>query len=417
MRSEPPTGDELTRLLVTMKGNVLAQVAQEATSAKRSTLTDRVIAIALGVALLLGIGAGAAFAFGIVPPLAAPPTATSAAAPTPTPTPKPTPTLTPTPTQAPLVTVVESGPPPSRYGLECETLVDESLVFDLFNAEVGPTDPLVTASGVGTTIPRHTSILSEGGTVCEWSNGAPYHDHYGWSPDYVGVTVSILPRPAEGWSERATAYGEPRNDTGCNDTVCSASAAVGDAWVTVEALGGESNAMNAASWQPLVDSIIGVMSASGPATELVVPERASSPFPLDCDVVIPLETVRSLTATPDADSRGHGGGGWSLWAEARILAENDGCMWGPAQSDSVVASLSGIQNGAWAYERILHAGTTAPVELAGLGPNDSATLRCAAEYSSCAVDLRVGQDWFNIAANDEATAIALAEAALAQLGR
>lgn len=409
MRLEPPTGDELTRLLVTMKGNVLAQVAQDQATAPKRTLTDRVVGALLGVVLLLGLGAGAAFALGIVPPLGTPPATTLASDATSTATPTPTPTLTPT------EYVVVPGQPPSRYGLECETLLDESVIADLFTTEVGPADPIVTASGVGIAIPRRISILSQGGTVCEWSNGAPYNDQYGWTPDYVGVTVSILPRPAEGWSERASAYGEPRDDSGCNDTVCSASAAVGDAWVTVEALGGESNALDGASWQPFVDSIIQVMSASGPAAELIVPERASSPFPLDCDVVIPLDTVRSLTATPDADSRGHGGGGWSVWAEASTHAENDGCQWGPSQFDSTVAGVSGIQNGRWAYERMLQAGTAAPLELEGLRSDDSAVIRCAAEFSSCAVDVRVGPDWINISANDESTAIALAEAALAQL--
>lgn len=416
MRSEPPTGDELTRLLVSTKRNVLEQVAIEAASVKRATLTDRVIAIAIGVALLLGIGTGAAFAFGVLPPLPAPPVATSAATPTPNPAPTPTATPTPTPT-APLFPIVEAGPPPSRYGLECGSLVAESLVADLFATEVGPVDPIVSASGIGVAIATSTSVLSLGGMLCEWSNGAPYNLTYGARADYAGVTVVILPRPAEGRTQRAVNYGVPRDESGCREQICTASAAIGDAWVEIEAATWEQSPMNQSAWQPFVDSIIATMSAANSATELVVPDRASSPFPLDCDAVVPLETVQSLTATPDVDWRTHSGfhGGWSLRAEARHHADNVGCRWGSAQSDSTVAGLTGIENGRWAYELMLEAGTSGPVELAGLRPEDEASIRCAPEFSQCAVDLRIGPDWFNIDAKDEATAVALAEAALAQL--
>ena len=65
MKSEPPTGDELTRLLVSMKRNVLEQVAQEPAPAKRMS-TRRMLGLGLGVTALFGIGAGAAFALGVI---------------------------------------------------------------------------------------------------------------------------------------------------------------------------------------------------------------------------------------------------------------------------------------------------------------------------------------------------------------
>ena len=66
---------------------------------------------------------------------------------------------------------------------------------------------------------------------------------------------------------------------------------------------------------------------------------------------------------------------------------------------------------------MLHAGTSTPIELAGLASGDAASVRCDERFgATCAVDLTVGQDWYNVTANDEATAIALAEAVLARLG-
>lgn len=106
MRTEPPTGDELTRLLVSMKQNVLERAARDRPAAvRRPQRNDRAIGIMLGVAILLGLGAGGALALGLVtPPFGVVSQATPT--PTPTPTPRPTPgytveTAEPTPTPAP----------------------------------------------------------------------------------------------------------------------------------------------------------------------------------------------------------------------------------------------------------------------------------------------------------------------------
>lgn len=406
MKAEPPTGDELTRLLVSMKSNVLEQVAHEPlVSPKRSPLTDRVIGIVLGVAMLLGLGAGAAFALGIVPPpLGAPSdsTTTATASPTSTPTPRPS------------EYAVTPGQPASRYGLECETLIDDALVSDLFTTAVAPADPIVTASGVGISIPRGTSILSVGGTLCEWSNGVAVNDQYSGNPEYVGVMVSVVPQPADGWSDRAAKYGMPREENYCLEGSCWGSAVVGDAWVAVQAYGGETLALNQSGWQPLLDAVIEAVSAAGPAAAPASPEQTTSPTADDCDAVIPREVVQSLTSAPDAFPRRPGGGNWSEWAEAMLVADNLGCLW--TVEDTFVASVTWVHDGRWAYEKMLDAGTASPLELEGLNSGDVAFIRCDESFNtSCAVDLRIGNDWYNVSATDRDTAIALADAALAQL--
>lgn len=409
MRSDPPTGDELTRLLVSMKQNVLEKVANEPAPAPsmRAPRADRVIGLTLGVLLLLGVGTGAAFAFGVVPfdgqPGAAPvatPTSPQAATPSPPPTPS--------------EYVVEPGQPASRYGLDCATLIDDTVATGLFTTEVGIVDPIVTASGVGIAIPRATSILSEGGTVCEWSNGVAYNSQYGWNPAYVGVTISILPRPAEGWSLQATDHGMPLDERSCIETFCFASAAVGDAWIGVEVHAGEANAVDPSGWDPFVDAVIAAVSAAGPAAGPSTPAGVQ----LECDTIIPIEAVRAITAEPEAIANGRGGGGWSEWAEARLHAGDMGCSWGGPDVDAALATANVAHGGRWAYERMLQSGIASPVSPTGLHPDDEAVLRCDEDFGTwCAVDLRIGQDWFNVSGSDRAAAIALSEALLAQLSR
>jgi hypothetical protein len=411
MRSEPPTGDELTRMLVSMKRNVLQQAASEPAPAKRTSLNDRIVGGVLAVALLLGVAVGAAFLFGIAP------LGQYSMHPASTTSPKPVPSPTPTPTPAPTEEPARPGTPESRYGLTCESLVDPALVSDLFSTDIAPADPIVTASGVGIAIPRVTSILSIGGTVCQWSNGTAYNSQYGLAPEYTGVTVAIVPRPAAGWSEQALAMGMPGDWSGCTESdLCSSTREVGDAWVAIEAISGQ-DALNAAAWQPFTDAITAAVSAAGPAAAPTAPEQVGTPQAEECEAVLALDTVASITGVPDAEPQ-RAGGGWSAWAEARQTAGDVGCSWSVSDVDTE-ASVDWVNDGRWAFERMLQAGAAEPIELAGLSPDDAAVIRCNVDPygDSCAIDLAVGDDWYNVGGKGRDTAIALAEAVLAQLSR
>ena len=402
MRSEPPTGDELTRLLTSMKRNVLERVAQEPAPAKRMSVR-RMFGIGLGVAALFGVGAGAAFALGVM----SAPQEETATATTDAPSARPT-------ASAPIEYAVTAGQPASRYGLDCGTVVDPTLVSGLFTTAVAAVDPIVSESGVGIAIPRRSAILAVGGTVCEWSNGVAMNDQYGVEPDYVGVTIAVVPRAAAGWSEHATQHGMPAEESQCDGGWCWASSAVGDAWLTVSAYGGDELAVDETGWQTLVDAAAAAVGATGPAAPPITPERMTRPGPEDCDAVIPVDQVRSITGTPDAQAM-TGSGGWSEWAEARLHADAWGCGWG-VDDLSQAARVDWLHQGRWAYLRMLHAGTSTPIQLAGLPSGDVASVRCDDRFgTTCAVDLAVGRDWYNVTANDEATAIALAEALLARL--
>lgn len=93
MRTEPPTGDDLTRMLVTMKQRVLEEAAHDPAPARRRA-RNRVVITSIAILATLGLGAGAAIAASMIgddePPAAQPEaTATAAAQPAPTPTPRP----------------------------------------------------------------------------------------------------------------------------------------------------------------------------------------------------------------------------------------------------------------------------------------------------------------------------------------
>lgn len=412
MRSEPPTGDELNRMLVTMKQQVLEQVEREPQPAKRSHSLKRGLGLGLGITLLLGAGAGAAYAISVAAsqePQAAPPAQTFTPV-TPTPT-TPTPSATPAPPEF----EVEPGQPASRYGLTCDTLVDPALVAALFSSPVEAADPIVTASGVGISIPRRTSIMSIGGTVCEWSNGVATNDQYGTSPDYAGVTISVTPRPASGWSWQASRYLTPdmfHASCPTDSRSCSASTEVNDAWVTMEALG--QTTLDAARWQQLFDAVTAAVAAAGPASAPSHTERSASVTTAECEAMLSLDVVRSITSLPDAVVGDTGGGGWSDWAEARYTTGNGRCGWDTESGARSAAHVSWIHDGRWAFTRMLDSEPGTPIEVSGLPASERGIARCFefGNGSTCAVDLMIGDDWYNVAAQDEATAVALAEAIL-----
>jgi hypothetical protein len=397
MRSEPPAGDELRRLLDSMKAGVLEHVASEPMVRDRPSIAKRITVLVVGIAALLGIGAGAAFAFGALSPAEQLPA-------------QPDPIIGgTTPTMAPPVEYVVEGPrePESRYGLDCETLVSPELLEELFTEHVGPTDPLVTAAGAGVGVAMPTSIITEGGLVCGWSNGEPVDIRYGTNGAHTGLVITLLPMPVEGWSDRAERFALPADRSSCLETVCSADAAVGNGWLSLEAF--DATAIDARAWARLLEEVTAVVS-SAPIEAQSADPSSDSPLPSACGEWLPLDVVRAVADDPEVVEGSEGGGGWSQWAEARHNARNGQCTWSHGMPE--LATLEWVRDGAWAYQRMMTAGMSEPVAIPGLPAEDEASMRCSVGSSAtqCSIDLRLGASWVSVSAGDREIAVGLATA-------
>lgn len=220
--------------------------------------------------------------------------------------------------------------------------------------------------------------------------------------------------PAEGWSERAMAYGLPDSFGGCSDQHCQFSGVGGTTWITLDSAGSEAGNIGTEAMTAIFDRVVAAVAAAGEPAPLVRPDRDEPELPDSCDELLPSATVSAVTGIRDPEL--NGSGGWSDWAEAGAYAGNAVCVWISAAGtdpDSF-ASVNTVRDGAWAYERMLQAGASTPVRLAGLADDDLATVRCdAAIATSCTVDLVLGPDWLNVAGVDRQQAIALAEAVVA----
>jgi hypothetical protein len=136
MNTEPPTGDDLHRMLVTMKQSVLDR-ADDRTPAPRRR--GRRTGIIIGVIALLGLGAtGGGVALGMIPQ-------PFAAAPAPTSTPSPTEPAAPsTPAAAPVEETPDptpsatAAPTPSATPTKGAFALDDPSTWTISGNEVGP---------------------------------------------------------------------------------------------------------------------------------------------------------------------------------------------------------------------------------------------------------------------------------------
>lgn len=129
MDTEPPSGDELTQLLVSMKRQVLA-AAPPRPAARRRRIGRT--GIAIGVVALLGLGAASgAVALGMVP-------APFTAAPAPAPTATPLPTTSTEPSFAAVTPSFRPTPSSSPTPTRAAYAADDATTWTISGSEMGP---------------------------------------------------------------------------------------------------------------------------------------------------------------------------------------------------------------------------------------------------------------------------------------
>ncbi|WP_146236336.1 hypothetical protein [Curtobacterium sp. MCBD17_023] len=127
MNTEPPTGDDLQRMLVSMKHTVLDRAEDRRPAPRRR---GRRAGVAIGVIALLGLGAtSGAVALGMIPQ----PFTASAPAPSPSPT---GPAMPSTPAAAPVREIPD--PTPTPTGTKGAFALNDPSTWTISGSEVGP---------------------------------------------------------------------------------------------------------------------------------------------------------------------------------------------------------------------------------------------------------------------------------------
>jgi len=396
MDVEPPTGDDLNRMLVSMKQDVLRRAAAEP-PARRRPWARRHLGLTLSLVALLGIGgAGGALALVLPSPFQAAP----AASPTPTssPTPEPGASVSATsvfPTEPP---AQPAGPPEPAYAADCHTLGDQIGVGSLVPSAVPtPRAPVYWNA-------RDTALLQSGVLECLWQP-----EGLETSSDYAIVRVSPAGERGREWISGLAESGLGSLGVGDVSAVsctsgngCNASVVAGAWWLelSVGADGSAGRSVSVESVRAAAGALVDTVSAQVPPAAWprpVTPWSAQT----DCTGLPTGAEMGSLTGGPAMDD-----------AELDSFARDTGidatqrddvlCTWYAPRSegvdgdevdgDAVNVSVALAPGSGWAWGTRTLDGS--PVEVAGA---DGATLVCLTfDGLVCRIDVLVDDTWIQV---------------------
>jgi hypothetical protein len=428
MNTEPPTGDDLTRMLVSMKKNVLERATD--TTRRRP---GRRFGIAFGLVALIGLGsAGGAVAMGFVPSpfegLAQPePTAVVSTPPAPTPTATPTPEPSAAPSTQPV-----GGTPEPYLPIDCATLATESSLTSLLRA------PELTIGQNTVTSPEVAIDRQSGIEACDWTSLS--------DTAYASLNItSTLGGPSAAdavAAERAAGavdlgVGDESTQTCEEGFGCRGTFVVGDFWFEYlyqqsTPIGDDTKALLTAHLNRVAD----VVEPLEPRLPWAATDEAARWARTgDCSTIAlatPLSTLFSDPTIDDGPSATDYGSDTPLQASARDSYYS--CAWSipeeppagetPSFSRPLTVSIAG--GARWGFEahKEYTASALAPGEGADVTPvtvagAEEAVVTCFEQSITCNLDVLVDDSWIRVYYNGQRTSgdkpvlIAVAESIIA----
>lgn len=391
MDVEPPTGDDLNRMLVSMKQDVLRRAAAEP-PARRRPWARRHLGLTLGLVALLGVGgAGGALALVLPSPFRASPAATSSPSPAPTrePVPGATATVSPSPS-AP----TQPAAPTAALAIDCATLGQEIGVEALVPTPSyrEPTAPYFSAS--------NAMLLQAGVLDCLWQPEA-----LEYSSDWASVRVSPAGDRGREWLSGLQESGLPALGVGDVSAIscptgsysCNSSIVAGTWWIEVSAGNETPGTITTALIASAAQRVVAAIAADAPGQTWSPPSTMWSSM-TDCSAMPSGAEIGDLVGTSgllDAEEL-------QSMSETGIHKTQDsavGCEWWRALGDQGTddealgyVSLEVAPGGGWAYGSRTLSGS--PVDVAGA---DAATAVCySREGASCWIDALVDDTWIQI---------------------
>ncbi|MGW4930288.1 hypothetical protein ACWEOH_14155 [Agromyces sp. NPDC004153] len=410
MRTEPPKGDELDRMLADIKGRV--QDAAAHTPAARRTRIDRIVGAVVAAVLALGLGsAGAAFAFGILPQTPTEPEPASIASPAATAPPArtfPVETAPPAP--------VDPGPTP-RIGLTCDDLVDTAALVaflgDSGTPVLGPVSQIADTDELYMSTPDRAAAEQLGALTCVWSNGVAAGSGQPWSgePLRQAVSLAVLPegldaaaRYVDAYQSADPTYGDHVQGPRCVTEIgyCELFGVVGSTWVELRIDGivqtGSSVEDLRARFRNVTDPLVSRLSDVSIA-EPWTPASSSPSAAAECATIAPTDAIMPLTGVADLRVAEFWDGpriGQYWYAKDQVGA--DRCLLQLPMSDRHLGSIGVLPNGAWAFERYAAGWSASDAVSVGLPAANGGTAlsRCEDDTRDCRIDFVVGDDWVSV---------------------
>jgi hypothetical protein len=285
-------------------------------------------------------------------------------------------------------------------------------------------------------LPGSDYIREAGGIDCIWSASASPVDHYTTSTDGVpaNIEISVQFNAAHAWSLYTPGLGVSGDEGGeCDVDIvggqCLSYHLVGGStWINIstrKAQGSDPNLI-----ENILNTAVAAVTAAGTPAAPTTPEAGTLALGTQCTDFASTAAVASAVGTSAAvtastPSQGAETGDIPEWFAAQDSLKDHPCIF--TTGTTTQAQIAWIPGGAWAWaEDKTQTLADAPLQalhLTGLGPNDTASIRCAASDASCIVDLVLGGNWVeatvpatSTAASKRSAATAVAQAIVTKLG-
>jgi hypothetical protein len=339
------------------------------------------------------------------------------------PTSSPTGGASSTPTPTPPPPALDQTAPAARIATPCSSLLTPQ---QLTNWQ-GPGTSLVASAAVAAgdlanatvQIPVSDYVRAAGGLDCLWSAG-PY-DHFTSGddkvPSYLEITVQFNATAeynANAGSDGASNGRAGECDVDDPGSICQLDDLVGSTWIEIYSRHATGTANGGNGIQPLETAVLASINAAGAPSGLPAPQAGTTALGTQCADFASTAQVQSaigtsaavLASTPKEVQEFGSALSTPLWLPSQDALNDHPCIF--TAGSKTQAEVSWIPGGAWAWnENKVQALTEAPLQtlqLTGEGPNDSASLRCAAAGASCTVDLVLGGNWIEVTVPPTSTA-------------
>jgi hypothetical protein len=285
--------------------------------------------------------------------------------------------------------------PEPRFGEGCDALVPDALLSAIFPITVEPQDVLATQYAAWPSIPRYGAVAQLGGLLCEWSNGEPYSSVTGASA-FRGIQLAVLPEAEGGWETFHETYGYEGGVNCHSDSRCDFDVYSAGYWFTAE-IAVPVSAGTPAAVDALADHLLAQVAGFGALEPLWEPADLVE-LTDDCAVVLPASVVDAIHGADHTLYEGDGGGGWSLWGEARARTSGFGCGW---YDDTRSVGVEWQNGGAWLAEHLGVTTNGVDIDIPALGSDGAARLTCFVG-GECRADLIVHGTWISATVSNSA---------------
>jgi hypothetical protein len=287
-------------------------------------------------------------------------------------------------------------PPTSTLNIPCTKLASATNPAASFATPVSIRNPAISESlGFGQQLLPSTDVIrAAGGTVCEWSNGAPFTAIPGTAA-FIGVRVEFMHGAESGYWRWASIGGVTTPESSsCFTGFCQFDSSAGGDWLSVQVYNARSETV-ALSLATRIRTAIQLGQERPWA-----PVASKYPLGRTCEEVLPASAFRAAVGSTTPLRYFADPPGWSIWHEAIHTVPAPMCSFLTKDGSAGPGWFRTLPSGSWGFDEVVPTltapGTLIPITWVPLRSGDRAYLRCNTTGTDCILDAIIAEHWIQV---------------------